>query len=117
MTASGKRNVDHPSRVAPEEFSLDVLSPDYEEYWIDGLQIYHNPRATNPLGTRVFSDGTHHFWRGRRLEGVYVDHAPFAVTTAINFETVREGIVDCTKWARTDPSEGPQKSPNFCHEN
>jgi hypothetical protein len=84
MTASGWRCVDHPARVAPERLELDVLSPQYEEYWIDGMQLYHNPRALKPLDIRMFGNATHHFWRNAQLDSVHVDRSPFGVETHIS---------------------------------
>lgn len=83
MTVSGKRYREHPTRAAPEEFDIDVTTPGYQEYWIDGLQVYHNPQAALPLSINMFSGATHHFLRGDRLEGVVVEDSPFDITTSI----------------------------------
>lgn len=83
MTVSGWRCVEHPTRVPPERFELNARSPKYEEFWIDGLQVYHNPRANKRLDIRMFGDATHHRWRNGRLDSVYVDHSPFGVETRI----------------------------------
>jgi hypothetical protein len=81
MTVSGHRYLQDPVIASPEVFKRDVLSPDYEEYWIDGLQVYHNPRAVRPLDVRMFGDATHHFLRNGRLESIYVERSPFGLTT------------------------------------
>lgn len=86
MEASGYRCVDHPSRVVPIHFSSDVLSPEYEELWIDGLQVYHNPRATNPLDIRMFADAAHHRFEDGHLTGIYVDGSPFAIDTYVSLK-------------------------------
>ena len=86
MTVIGKRNIDHPSRVAPEDFSLDVLSPEYEEYWTDGMQIYHNPNAVKPLDMRILGGATHYLWRNGEIVGVYVDRSPFDLKTIVRIE-------------------------------
>ena len=84
MEASGYRCVDHPLRVPPVRFVSDVLSPEYEELWIDGLQVYHNPRATRPLDIRMFGDATHHRIEDDHLAGIHVDGAVFAIDTNVS---------------------------------
>jgi hypothetical protein len=70
MRASGLRcSGGHPSRVAPQPFDTDVLSKDYEELWIDGLQVYHNPRAIRPIDIQMLGDATHHHRRGGKFDG------------------------------------------------
>lgn len=83
MNVSGLRCVDHPRRARPQRFELDVRSRQYEEYWVDGLHIYHNPRALRPLDIRILSDGTHHFFKNRRLESIHVDRSPFQIQTRV----------------------------------
>jgi hypothetical protein len=86
MIVSGKRNIDHPSRMAPEEFRLDVRSADYEEYWTDGMRIYHNPNALKPLDMRILGNATHYFWRDGEIHGVYVDRSSFGLNTIIHVD-------------------------------
>jgi len=84
MTVSGHRCVGHPAEVAHERFVLDVLSPRYEELWIDGLHVYHNPYALKPLDTRLFGDATHHQWLNGKMNSIYVDRAPFGTDTRVD---------------------------------
>jgi len=71
---------------------MDVLSPDYEEYWIDGLNVYHNPRALNPLDIRLFADATHHMWKHGQLESIYVDRSPYRIETHITLLNPDTGL-------------------------
>jgi len=86
MTATGKRYREHPTIAAPEEFDIDVTAPSYQEYWIDGLQVYHNPKAAIPLSINMFSGATHHFLRGEVLEAVVVEGSPFDIVTSISVD-------------------------------
>ncbi len=88
MAASGWRCIHgHPARVAPVRFKLDVNSDDYEEFWIDGLQVYHNPRARNPLDIRLFADATHRRWRDGQLDSTYADRSPNCVETHLSLSS------------------------------
>lgn len=44
----------------PEEFSDEVHSSEYTETWVEGLSVYHNPRAIYPLPIE-FIPGAAHF--------------------------------------------------------
>ena len=68
-------------------FKLDVNSDDYEEFWIDGLQVYHNPRARNPLDIRLFADATHRRWRDGQLDSTYADRSPNCVETHLSLSS------------------------------
>jgi hypothetical protein len=52
-----------PDAVHPLPFVEEIGREDYVEYWSDELQIFHNPRATAPLGEHVFSGVTQHFFK------------------------------------------------------
>lgn len=44
-----------------EEAFSQIVAPDYEEDWIDGLTIFHNPNALNPLPFEAFPGAAHVF--------------------------------------------------------
>jgi hypothetical protein len=44
----------NPAGVDP--IKIQCFKPDYKESLLDGLRIYHNPFATNPLDLQVFRD-------------------------------------------------------------
>ena len=72
---------------APEQFDLNILSPEYEELWVDGLHVYHNPLALLPLDTRLFGDATHHKWMNGGLGTICAEGAPFGMETRIEIIT------------------------------
>ena len=48
-------------------FSVEVTSSNYDEYWTDEIQVFHNPNALHPLPFDVLPGATHHFFKEGRL--------------------------------------------------
>lgn len=46
-------------QTAPNLFSVDVTSDGYQEDWIEGLEIYHNPVAKVPFGRHLLPNAAH----------------------------------------------------------
>jgi len=43
--------VDHdPNSTSPVPFRHNVNDPDYDESWVEGIDIWHHPKAKRPLG-------------------------------------------------------------------
>jgi hypothetical protein len=59
--------VPDPDASEPERFAAEVHSADYEEEWIDGLEVYHNPNALHPLDPSAFPGAVHHFLEDERI--------------------------------------------------
>ncbi|MGX7745590.1 hypothetical protein [Rhodopseudomonas parapalustris] len=54
--------LDHnPDALKPKNFWVIVNSAGYEESWIEGLNVYHNPNAEIPLPMEMFPGAAHHF--------------------------------------------------------
>jgi hypothetical protein len=52
--------IDHdPNAEAPRHFRHDVNAPGYSETWVEGLEVYHNPRARYPLAVDMFPGSAH----------------------------------------------------------
>ncbi|AUA70368.1 MULTISPECIES: hypothetical protein [Pseudomonas] len=49
-----------PNASSPKEFSMLVNSHDYHESWIEGMDVYHNPRALHPLPPEMLMGAAHH---------------------------------------------------------
>lgn len=47
---------------AVESFTLEVTEG-YEEQWIDGMNIYHNPNAVHPFDADLLPGAAHHYLR------------------------------------------------------
>ena len=50
-----------------ETFTVDVHSPEYMETWCEGVSIYHNPNAREPLSVESFPCAAHHTTRDGRI--------------------------------------------------
>lgn len=53
--------------LTAQEFVSEVHSSDYSETWCEGVSIYHNPRAINPLSPAMIPGGAHHSSRNGRI--------------------------------------------------
>ncbi len=51
----------NPNAVHPKNFRVIVNAAGYEESWIEGLNVYHNPNAKNPLLMEMLPGAAHHF--------------------------------------------------------
>ena len=72
-----------PDAVLPLKFSERVGGPDYEEYWSDELQVFHNPNAKHPLHERVFVGVTQHFFKDGDQYSMTPDGVVLASMTVI----------------------------------
>ncbi len=61
LVRSGTRPNPSPDASAPIPFHEIVNAPGYEEFWSEGLSVYHNPNAAIPLDPRALPYATHHF--------------------------------------------------------
>jgi hypothetical protein len=62
-----------PDASTPNIFNRIVNSPDYSETWIEGLDVFHNPRARIPLDEYAIRGAAHHYIRD---DGLRVSHVP-----------------------------------------
>ncbi len=73
-----------PNASEPKSFVAEVNSPDYQESWIEGMDVYHNPNALHPLAPEMFSGAAHHFIEGDgQLRSFVPDWQPLSSTTHI----------------------------------
>ncbi len=49
-----------PNAMAPKGFRVIVNSAGYAEQWIEGANIFHNPKALHPLPEELFPGAAHH---------------------------------------------------------
>jgi hypothetical protein len=53
--------VDHdPNAAKPKTFERSVNDPNYRETWIEGLDVFHNPRALVPIEPEALVGAAHH---------------------------------------------------------
>ncbi len=66
--------VDHDSNAAaPKVFRRIVNAQDYIEFWTEGLDVFHNPKAQIPLDPSLTPGAAHHFLQE---DGNVVSHTP-----------------------------------------
>lgn len=56
-----------PNAAVGTPFHVDVSGEDYEEYWSDELQVFHNPNAKIPLPDEWFQGVSHHHFQNGDL--------------------------------------------------
>lgn len=49
-----------PNAAAPYTFVHDVDSPEYSESWVEGMDVFHNPRAALPIAEWMIPGAAHH---------------------------------------------------------
>lgn len=49
-----------PNSDVPTVFVHDVNSPDYSETWVEGMDVFHNPKAAHPLDPVMLPGAAHH---------------------------------------------------------
>jgi hypothetical protein len=64
-----------PKAVVGEAFKVDVSDPDYEEYWTQEIQVFHNPNAKHPLPFEALLGATHHYFEDGQLQSRTPDDA------------------------------------------
>jgi hypothetical protein len=60
----------HPTALRPASFRYRVGHSEFEESWVHGLNVFHNPRALHPLARRTFGQDAYEvfFENGTRWE-------------------------------------------------
>jgi hypothetical protein len=61
-----------PNAAAPNVFRRIVNAPDYVETWVEGLDVFHNPRALIPVEEHAIPGAAHHYIAddGRRVSHI-----------------------------------------------
>lgn len=73
-----------PNAVAPRPFRYVVNAPGYSETWVEGLDVFHNPRATNPIEPRMLPGAAHHrLLADGQMESFTLDWQPLGSFTFI----------------------------------
>lgn len=66
-----------------EEFASAVHSPDYRETWVEGMSVYHNPRALHPLPDFYIPTAAHHHFDGDHVFGQMPEFHPAGSITKV----------------------------------
>lgn len=66
-----------PNSAMPDTFSFEV-NEKYEEYWGDGISMFHNPKALIPLSRDIFPSVAHHYMmENGQINSYLPDFHPF----------------------------------------
>jgi hypothetical protein len=67
MRMGTKPNPD-PNAANPTPFCVEVDPKNYDETWSEGVRIFHNSKALNPIPKELFPYCSHHYFQdGRRV--------------------------------------------------
>ena len=96
MLRVGKRYDHREGSLVPADFSLEIEEGKTIETWSEGVSIFHNPKAINPLPPELFSMAGHH----QLVNGVLVSYLPdfwplVSITHILSF------------WSKNDPPDTP----------
>jgi hypothetical protein len=69
--------------VNGKPFKREVNDKDYEEYWSDELQLFHNPNAKYPFDREAFGGFTQHWFKDGTPDSVSVEGTAIASQTLI----------------------------------
>ena len=79
-----------PDAAAPRTFRNLVNDPRYTEGWVEGLDVYHNPRAKRPIDAWMLPGATHHhLLPDGNIQSAGPDWQPLASITHIFIEDVQ----------------------------
>src|SRR5581483_10622960 len=68
MVRLGTKPDNNPNAVKPIVFRVEVDPKRYDESWSEGVRIFHNPRALNPIPKELFPYCSHHYFKnGQRI--------------------------------------------------
>jgi hypothetical protein len=78
----GTRHVHDDNVSLPAKFAYVVRDGEISEDWRQGLSIFHNPCAVNPLGADAFPGCAHHWFKSNgQIASVLPDFHPYQSTT------------------------------------
>ena len=84
MVREGTAANPDPNSELPAVFVHDVNAPDYSETWVEGMDVFHNPKATHPLDPAMLPGAAHHWLRDDgQLESRVPKWQPFGSLTRI----------------------------------
>ncbi|MCV6545679.1 MAG: hypothetical protein OIF56_00075 [Cohaesibacter sp.] len=79
----GYRYDPSPDAYVGIPFQENILSPDYEEYWSDELQLFHNPNAKNPISPEIFSGITQYYFQDNDLHSITPENSIISSFTSV----------------------------------
>ncbi len=85
MRRIGTRYVHDPDAAQSEPFDQWVNSATYSESWVEGMNVYHNPRALVPLPPQMLPTAAHHrLTKDGMIGSVIPEFHPYGSETLIS---------------------------------
>jgi len=103
--------VDHdPNALVPKVFRAIVNAAGYAEQWVEGVSIFHNPRALHPVPDAWFPGAAHHhLLPDGQMRSLTPDFHPFGSVTRqwapVDVKAVLEEAGDHTHMMWTMPRD------------
>jgi hypothetical protein len=80
----GTHYVRDPNASRPRGFVRDVTDGSYSETWVEGMNVYHNPRAIRPLSPDLLLGAAHHFLEANgQVRSLVPQFHPYGTKTVI----------------------------------
>jgi hypothetical protein len=80
----------------PAGFTSVVNDVEYSETWVEGLSVYHNPRALHPIPFDLFPGAAHHVIEDELITSHIPDFFPFSSRTFILTELLSTELCEAT---------------------
>lgn len=75
---------DHNENASvPRQFIHEIDEGCVEETWSEGVSMYHNPRAKNPVDHRLFPTIAHHWFIDNKIKSILPNFHPYSSMTQI----------------------------------
>lgn len=73
-----------PNASEPRGFVLEVDPATYQESWIEGMDVFHNPAAVHPIDPELFPGAAHHILRDdKQIESIIPEWHPLGSITHV----------------------------------
>jgi len=84
MVVRGTCHNHDPNASQPHTFAFDLDTGEWDEMWVDGFTVYHNPNALHPLAFDIFPDEVAHFYlKDGMITSQLPDFYPYVTETFI----------------------------------
>jgi hypothetical protein len=81
MFRSGVCHQHDPNSAFPLPFHFEVIPGKATETWAEGLSMFHNPNAKQPVPCELFPSIAHHEFRDGQIHSLIPDFHPYASVT------------------------------------
>lgn len=81
MMRAGTRYKHDDNSALPEPFYFEIKQGEVTETWAEGLSMFHNPNAKNPIDRRMFPNIAHHYFSEGQIRSYIPDFHPYGSYT------------------------------------